>query len=391
MQIDTSLKKINGLGFFAAVCMAATFCLQVSSANAQMPIVGNFESGRFGPSTGVADAFWVRTLPENQTGAQHVSTGDGGGGPQSGWDLKVVGSLSDGNGVVAPRRGNYFARFLIDRTKNYTGLNDGADRPRAELHALHDRMNFDFDTEVWLGVSIYVPENFEDEMLNNHLGGIVLISTNTDSAASFMSLRIHVPEGESETHWVVKTHTDDQSVTDSLESRTFTDLGPIAGDKGKWTDFVIRMRANPFEVRTNPAAQGIPNAFNESYGGNKGIMQVWKSVGSADSNGDRPMQLKMNILNAPVGLVPGTTQGKSQLHTSMRTYKAHWQTMDTTVFDPIWIGFDEFRLGQAARDSVGYSDVHPSGQPCSTSCPGGSSAADWPAPPKQPTLIDISD
>jgi hypothetical protein len=222
------------------------------------------------------------------------------------------------------------------------------------------------------------------------LGGIVVVSTNTDSAASFMSLRIHVPEGKSESHWVLKTHTDDKSVTDSPESKTFTDLGPIAEDRGQWTDFVFRMRSNPFKVRTNPANEGIAGAFDRSYGGNKGIMQVWKSTGLADSGGNRPMQLRMNILNAPIGLVPGNTQGKSQLHTSMRMYKAHWQNLDTTVFDPIWLGFDEFRLGQAVRDSIGFSDVHPTGQACSTGCPGGGSSNVLPAPPKAPSIIDVS-
>jgi hypothetical protein len=365
--------------------------LQLSLAYAQMPIVGNFESGQFQESNGRVDAFWVRTLPDPQSGAEYISTGSGGGAPNSGWDVRVVSRQNVGGETIMPRRGNYFASFVIDRDKNYLGLNGGQkDRPRAELHARADHMMFDFDTEVWLGVSIYVPRNFQDELVNNHQGGMTLISTNSDSAASFMSLRIHVPQGANESHWMLKTHTDDQSVTDSEESKTFTDLGPISSDAGKWTDFVFRMRVNPFSVDTNPAKEGIKLAFNHLYRGNKGILQIWKAEGNVDQSGNRRMVQKLNILNAPIGLVPGVTQDKTQLHSSMRIYKSQWKILDTVVDRPIWLGYDEFRLGQAVRDSVGYADVHPSGQACTDNCPGGKSGSVL-APPRPPRNLKISD
>ncbi len=353
-------------------------------------IKAGFESGQIQPKTERVDGFWVTTLPENQSGSASIRTGAGGGDANSGWDLRVVKSETVGGQLVKPRNGRYFARFLIDKSKNYKELNDGLNKPRNQLHALADRTAFDFDTEVWLGVSIFVPVGHEDETLNDARGGITLVGTNTDSSATFFSLRIQTSTNDNKSHWVIRSHTDDSSVEDSVESKTFTDLGSVRPDIGKWTDFVFRVRANPFTVDTNPAKKKIPNSKNRLYLANRGILQVWKSVGQVDSSGNRNMKLKMNILNSPVGLVPGTTNGKSLFSTSLRTYKAQWQTHNSSVKGPIWLGFDEYRAGQAIRDGVGYSDVHPAGRACTDQCPNNQSGGKN-APPKGPRELVISE
>ncbi len=74
-------------------------------------------------------------------------------------------------------------------------------------------------------------------------------------------------------------------------------------DLGKWTDFVIRFRVNPFSVATNPAKAGIPDSIDQVFEGNKGIFQLWKSEGNVDGQGNRKMVLKIDKVNTPVGLV----------------------------------------------------------------------------------------
>ena len=136
-------------------------------------------------------------------------------------------------------------------------------------------------------------------------------------------------------------------------------------DLGKWTDFIIRYRANPFSVRTNPFSKGIPNAKNRTYEGNKGILQVWKATGTEDRNGDRQMVSKINLVNTPIGLVP---QASERIRHSFRVYKYGWHNNPTDVAGPVWFGFDEIRQGLAWRHGTGYSDVHPSGLPCTDGC-----------------------
>jgi len=341
-----------------------------------------FETGKFQPKSGNIDAFLVITLPDPQIGNEIIVTNKGGGGPTSNWDTKVVRSETLAGQLVMPRKGNFFARMKLYYYKDYTRLN----KPRNQLNLSADIHRFDFDDEGWLGVSIFVPRNFEDETSNiGPSGGFTIISTNSDSSAGFFGMRIFVPVGESKAHWALSYYVDDQSVTEP-NKKNWVFLGPVEPDKGMWTDFVIRYRVNPFSVDTNPAELGIRNANDQLYQANKGILQLWKAEGSIQANGDRRMVRKFSIENAPVGLVPGTTQGKPRLHHTLRIYKFGWQTKSTAVKGPIWLGFDEFRYGQVAKDGTGYSDVHPSGRACTDRCPAG----DSPPRPKAPRDLVVS-
>ncbi len=172
-------------------------------------------------------------------------------------------------------------------------------------------------------------------------------------------LETYVRSG-STANWYLQLQTNDKSAEADHENtrKDILDLGSVVPDLGKWTDFVIRFRANPFSVATNPAKAGIPNSINQLFEGNKGVFQVWKSEGEVDDAGNRKMVLKVDRTNTSIGLVPSSVR---TLAFSFRIYKYGWRRNPTTVKGPVWVGFDEIRFGAALRDGTGYDDVLPSG------------------------------
>jgi hypothetical protein len=356
----------------------------VAQADRLVGYEADFESGQFMPAGSRTDSFFVLTLPDPQNGSETVKTGDGGGTANDNWDSRVLSRASLGGQTVRPRTGQYFALHTLHRDKDYTELNgNGEKKPRVQLNIAGDRNLIEFDSEVYSGFSIFVPNDFEHETgTTGHLGSSTLVVVNTDSSATLMTLRIYVPDGGTRAHWFLDYYVNPTSVEETPETLKTVDLGPVNPDRGKWTDFVIRFRSNPFSTGTNPARKGIANANDKFYEGNKGILQLWKAEGVADSNGNRKMVRKISVVNSPVGNVPGTTQGKSQLSFSLRIYKYKWQTMPTDVRGPIEFGFDAFRFGDTLRYGTSYTDVHPAQQPCTDRCPPGSNATDRPKPPE---------
>jgi hypothetical protein len=350
---------------------------------------GDFETGRIQPVGTPHDGFFVKTLPNPQGNETQFVIGNGGGGPGSNIDTHVETSERVGPDLVVPRRGNYFLRSAIYFDKKYDGFigNSGKNKPRTAMTFKSGVDEFDFDVEGYTGFSIYLPSDLEDERgKKGEQGKNMLMNIAIAGAAEFFTLNYWVPSsaegGGEDSHWWIRLNHSTRSVDrDQTEN---IDMGTVNGDKGKWTDFVIRYRANPFSVDTNPANAGVANAKNQLYQGNKGIFQLWKSEGPVDSNGNRAMVLKVNKLNTPVGLVPHKTE---KLGHSFRQYKHGWHQQPTTVKGPVWIGFDEIRFGLTNRDGTTYSDVHPAQLPCTDRCPGGSGSSPPPPPPPPPPPV----
>ena len=344
-------------------------CLLAFGAHAQRLVMHDvsFETGSLQPNGSGADAGFIKTLPHPQNGREAYQHGRGGCGPTSDCDMRVVSSEVVDGQTVRPRAGNYFLRIMLYKDKDYSGVNGGGlNKPRNSLTFTDQSYRFDFDTEQWVGFSIFVPNGFEDE---TEAQGIVLTDIGTGNRAQFATLSIGMGHRDTQSRWYLNvSHSDTSTTRGSVET---IDLGSIEPDKGQWTDFVIRLRANPFSKNTNPSAQGISGANNQLYEGNKGILQVWKSEGSADSRGDREMVNVVNKVNTPVGLVPGTVQRQSKLKHDIRVYKGGWQGhrgRGSSVQGPIWIGWDEYRFGQTMLYGTGYADVNPSGQACTDAC-----------------------
>jgi hypothetical protein len=295
--------------------------------------------------------------------------------------MKVIASEVVGGQTITPRAGRFMARGVLYSDKDYRELNNGEPKPRAAFTVGDDEHRVDFDTEVYVGFSVFLPRNFESETgTNGDQGSVVLYSMNTDSRATFLDLRVFVPRSGSGPHWFLNYTVNADSVEEAGSETV--DLGPITPDIGLWTDFVLRLRSNPFSVTTNPARAGILNANDQSYEGNRGILQMWKAEGAVDVNGDRSMVRKVSVVDAPVGNVPGTTEGESRLNLRLNVYKYSWQRLTTTsVAGPVWVGFDEFRYGEAVLDGTRYSDVHPAGLECTDGC--SATQVVRPLPPRQ--------
>jgi hypothetical protein len=194
------------------------------------------------------------------------------------------------------------------------------------------------------------------------------------------NLGVWVQSPAVEAHWFLRIYTNDQSVLEDDNHVQVVDLGPVNADIGRWTDFVVRYRWNPFSVTTNPADKGISDSKDQVYEGKKGILQLWKAEGPVGSDGNRKLALKVDKVNQPVGLVPHSTE---KIRHYWRIYKFGWLSNPTTLTHSVWFGFDEIRQGLVNRDGTTFADVVPAGNACE-SC--GSSD---PSKPKAPSNLTV--
>jgi hypothetical protein len=359
-----------------------------NAAHAQRSVyfTGDFETGAVQKHGSTSDGFFIKTLPNPQGLIEEIVIMSGGAGPDSKLDTRVMGGEFVGGELVKPRRGMYFMRSAIYFDKKYDGFsgNSGVNKPRAQIMMFKENQLFDYDVEGYTGFSVYLPRNLENETgTRGNVGKNQLMSITAPGAADFFSLNYWVPSskegGGDNSHWWIRLNHSTTS-TDVYNFENIN-LGSVVPDKGKWTDFVIRWRSNPFSVDTNPYKAGIPNAKDKLYAGNRGILQVWKAEGTADSDGNRKLVLVVNRVNSPVGQVPHKDW---QLRHSFRQYKHHWHQAPTSVKGPVWIGFDEIRFGLVGRDETAYADVHASALGCTDRCPDGTpSLADVPPGPPE--------
>jgi hypothetical protein len=362
----------------ALLALGLTLSGAALAAEKKVYFTGDFESGRIQSNGALNNGFYIGTLPNPQSGDEILVSGKSDFGPSSNADTRVVESEYVGGETVRPRAGRYFLRSEVFRTKNYMGLNGNVrNKPRSKIALGNNGFRFDFDREGYAGFSIYVPKNFEHELgVRNHRGESALFGVNTDASSTLVHLGVWVESPATEAHWFLKISTSDTSTLEKAAKWETIDLGPVRADIGKWTDFVFRYRFNPFSVETNPARKGIAKAKDQVYQGNKGILQVWKAEGAADSSGNREMTLKVNRVNTPVGLVPHSSD---KIQIKWAVYKYGWIVNPTTLTHPVWFGFDEIRFGLVDRDGTQYADVMPAGSPCTSGC--GTDPLPQPQPP----------
>lgn len=356
---EVAMKRLTlGVLFFFGSSMA---CAESSFGN-------GFELGKISEAGSSKDGFFIQTLKASSTDA-YVPIGQGGAGEAEDLDTKVVRSETVGGQIVRPRKGTFFLRSSISYDKNYENFvgNSGKNKARSTIAMGNPALQFNYDEEGYLGFSIFVPSNYEHETgVKDSRGNVMLLTTYATTRSTIFEIGQFVNGSGNEASWMLGYSLDATSTEESNTSDTWikVDLGPVTPDIGKWTDFVIRYRVNPFSKDTNPADLGIPGSMNRIFEGNKGILQVWKSETDIAS-GQRKMELKANILNKPIGLVPHET---NKLLHSFRIYKFGWHNNPTSVEGPIWFGFDEIRQGLALRDGTHFQDVHPDGMGCPIGC-----------------------
>lgn len=304
-------------------------------------------------------------------------------------DTKIVQTDTWGPDTITPRAGSSFFRSVIYFDKDYAVFSGqltnkprwtGYNIPPANANNLNGGVGYEYDTEVWLAVSFYLPTNYWDETgQTGDLSSNQIIDISEDAGDSgngFFYISIVVPDGKANvggipgttSKWIGNLRFSDWGASGSTVTEEFIDLGVCSADLGMWTDFVIRYRINPFTTTNqgqygstvNPKVDlGIGDAIDAEYELDKGIFQLWKSTGPyLDSNKNRRMELLVDRTNTGIGSVP---RANYRVDTSIRQYKYAWHHWPTASTDPIYVGYDCYRSGRAI-DGVRFSDVHPTQQ-----------------------------
>ena len=342
-------------------------------ALADVKFTGDFESGRILQENSSHDGFFVHTLPDPQVSALSFSSSSGGFAPWSKLDTRVVKTEFRGSTMVKPRAGKYFLRSALYKNKNYRELNGGENKPRSKIYVNGDKNAVEFDEEGYLGFSIFLPRDWEHETgTYGDRGSTQLLQVQSEGASwTLLALRIYVPKGDTKAHWFLTHYHSDTAVRGG--KRRDYDLGRVTADLGKWTDFVLRYRFNPFATKTDASTYGGPKKV---FKGNQGILQLWKASGDS-----RQMLLtNADLVDEPVGLVPHRTE---KIHWHFRIYKYGWHKNRSNVKGPVWVGFDEIRDGRVIANGTTYADVHPAGTACTNRCP---DPAARPRPPQGVTI-----
>jgi hypothetical protein len=353
----------------------------------------NFESGQLQANGTDPDGVFLATLPEPQTDTNacpHIGTfssggdtlvkqcsiGSGGAGPLTSIDARVAASdtvPASGNGggaeVVNPRAGDFFFRNAIYFGKDYSQFtgNSLKNKPRVTM-VQNNTYRTTFDKEGYTSISVYLPENFEHETgKKGDVGRNNIL--NMSNAQAFFAIQYFVPTAGTVAHWHLQRNDSDSTTDWNDTPNIYTDIGSVVPDLGKWTDFIIRWLWNPARSgqgyacpRNFTSAPAVSGAINASYDCDVGILQVWKSTGDPDVNGDRQMELVHSQLNTMVGLVPLASQ--PLIAHSIRQYKFGWHSQPTDVAGPIWHGYDEIYWGEVVRDGTTWQDVHPTQKAC---------------------------
>ncbi|MBW2529759.1 MAG: hypothetical protein JRI23_36620 [Deltaproteobacteria bacterium] len=355
---------------------SSPFGIQVVEGPRRLFYIAEFESGQVNAQDDPVDGMSVRTAYDTQPPFSFEGINDGGAGPSEPFDCKVVESEQEpptGNGsssvIVTPRQGQYMFRSAIYKTKDYElwdgtdQAGDDTDRPRCHHYPrpVPDTLGNPktvFDTETWVGVSIYLPTNLESNSQRN-----MLCSVNSDGASTtHISFGLDYPE-VGRGHWGLRLWISDTLVVENGATVHNVDGGSYAPDLGKWTDWVFRVRFNPFTESTN-ASSVNPLGRDQVYPGNAGIIQVWKTTGDADASGHRQFveitDGVLPIIDAPTGLVPNRD---FDLEWSWRQYRPTWRREPNDMDGPSFIWWDCFYMGEAARDGTTFADVNPGRRP----------------------------
>lgn len=382
---------------------AATF--STGNISAQPTAISN-ETGRLN------SGLYVRTLPTNQSGTSAISTGNGGVfGTNSIYDTHVysskVVSETDTNGVlrtdtVTPREpavSNYFLGSRIYRASPHTDMGPNRHYDQLNGSTTHvdadckPRSSFSFDnpaaygvewdTEYWFGWSIYAPRSHQHESFRTggtNNGPMLFVVNPSNASATHCTLNAIVPtaaqgwrnasnnalvSATSETHWCFIFNTNANSSTEGGSSVTKISLGSMEPDLGKWTDFVFRFRWNPFSGTGSVSSGGF------TFQRGQGLIQIWKSTGAVDGNGNRTISEGSPTYNyaGPCGLLPANSTARLQNQCRVYLFGLNSTITTTSRTHPVDYFFSSIRWGYATGPKVAlwqpdgamrFSDVVPS-------------------------------
>ena len=188
----------------------------------------------------------------------------------------------------------------------------------------------------------------------------MLFEAGSQASRDFFELLL-VTATDGTTHWRLDVSYSETSIS---TGETEYDLGDVAPYQGQWTDFVINYRWNPC---TNGGgcdfvALGVSGAASGSYSGNVGKFRVCMSdpLDTPDAEGDRELDLVIDLNGTGVGLVPATGQ-VLRLRTP-KHYLWSYIAEPSSTNGIVSLAWDEYRWGEVTADSTGFADVHMTGE-----------------------------
>ena len=319
-----------------------------------------------------------------------IAFSDGGGGVSANCDSRMAAagyvSPTNANGpgdTVNPRLNDYFIESRLSWKKNYYEINGGStydvsiDKPRCWMYPFNigapgdpDVTPVDWDKTFWWGMSVYLPTNWESETgsnvgnYNNNRWSIA--PWGSDTATRTLLHFAPWTQTSGKTQWSVIVYKNDSSINEGNGVRYDLADASTDGDLGVWTDWVFQIRFNPFTTTTDTS--GISGSSGQTYNGNRGICNIWKTSGAVDGNGNRSFYQVLNLSAEPVGNVPNQFAPR----VTPRIYRGGWNpggTRDGANRPPstingssadgyMFMGFDCFYLGSSA-DGTGFTDVNP--------------------------------
>lgn len=277
---------------------------------------GDFEGATAGAriqtQTSTSNGYAVATLKNPDVTCTRIYSSTGAGNVDTGaaTDAHVMASGGTvGADTVTARKGGYFFYMSLDYAKEYGIMNEDSactdanlDKPRAQVQVEDSAHGLAFDQEVWAGWSFYLPTNWQHEQAkSSNVRGLEVLSLNINAHQSDLEFQIYRRnDGRAYDSWTMVLYTDPLDTNEHSDTvgcspfpsatcrRSLLDANGGSttvddGDIGHWTDFVIRFRLNPFSVQTN-ANTCANSGKNQVYQGNQGILQLWKSTGTAGSS-----------------------------------------------------------------------------------------------------------
>jgi hypothetical protein len=242
-----------------------------------------------------------------------------------GWAVKALDPDHAAITSSVSRESDHAVRLFIDKDLDYSVLSKSdKDEPRVDL--IKYSLRFDYETDYWVGWSIYIPLSWDNDLTSNRestmqlkqpIGGSPIIS-------------VYINGGS----WQIINRRDESDITWNAETGIMTELyrGPSEDDKGKWVDFVIKFR------------------LCESTGCD-GEISIWKDGEQiVDVSGPNAYQL--------------SDEGGPFL--SLDLYKPGWKRKESLVrtreifFDAVRIGGPQSDYASVAPDVSGVGNVPPS-------------------------------
>lgn len=256
--------------------------------------------------------------------------------------LEIISSNPTPCGGAFAARATIYPKIYTPTVDYSTGNFQSSDKPRVNFRSQSALFGLAWRTTYWMAVCVWLPSNYIEESGSKPWNEI-LMQAHTACCKNVWDLEINGKSGGSTAgstfQFALRRSTSENGTATSEVTAPEFDI--LDSYKGAWNVFIVKY-----------------NADNRTSGGSP-VFKVWHCTYDEITLAvEIPCALRINS-TIPFGY---STVGVPDGHQfSMNVYKGGWHgatqgAYDGGKTDPIIIGFDEFRFGDATS---GYSDVHP--------------------------------